>query len=312
MIKCLNLVGVFMIFFIKTSLKDKIRNFDHMIIKTGLMGAMGNKGSCLIRFNYLDTAFAFSCGHFAAGSSANASRVSEMIDILNKNFPLHKELRFKEHNAAFIFGDLNFRIDLEYNTCIKAINNRALSQLSHYDQFLKSREVNINLFDIEEGPLNFNPTYKYVVGSQEYDFKRKRVPSWCDRVLYKKSRFINQIAYNRAEFSISDHRPIYALFNIHTVKELSDKKSNIIREIKQNLILGINPNSLDNFEVVNSHSIKKTFNFESEPEEKSKCSQPHSHSHSHSQNDLFLSNHRGSTDLTEEKKSESEIVSFFK
>jgi hypothetical protein len=142
MIKCLDLVGVFMIFFVKSSIKDKIKNFDHLIVKTGLMGAMGNKGSCLIRFNYLDTSFAFSCGHFAAGGSANNSRINEMIEILNKNFPIYKDLKFKEHNVAFIFGDLNFRIDLEYNVCVNAIKNRNLSQLSQYDQFLKSKEVN--------------------------------------------------------------------------------------------------------------------------------------------------------------------------
>jgi hypothetical protein len=32
--------------------------------------------------------------------------------------------------------------------------------------------------------ITFLPTYKYVKGTNQYDFKSKRMPSWCDRILY--------------------------------------------------------------------------------------------------------------------------------
>jgi synaptojanin len=215
-----------MIIFIKTPLKEKIKNFDSHIIKTGLMGAMGNKGSCLIRFDYLDTSFAFSTGHFAAGSSANSSRISELTEILNRNFPLYKEAKFKDHNIMFIFGDLNFRCDIDYHSCLSLIKAKNLPQLLQYDQFLKSKEVNFSLIDIEEGEINFNPTYKYIINTQDYDSKKKRVPSWCDRILYKKSKFVIQNIYERAEYTYSDHRPVYSVFNCYAMKDqLKHKKS---------------------------------------------------------------------------------------
>jgi hypothetical protein len=248
MIKCLDLVGVFMIIFVKSSIRDKIVNFDSIIIKTGLMGTMGNKGSCLIRFNFLDTSFAFSCGHLAAGSGSNSSRISEVIEILNKNFPLYKRIQFREHNIFFIFGDLNFRCDVDYSTCMKLIINKDLDILADNDQFLKARYSNSNLFDLDEGKLTFNPTYKYVINTNEYDTKSKRVPSWCDRILFKKNEYIRQIAYDRAELSISDHKPIYSVFKAFAVKELKEEKAKIIKEIKANMVLGKRGSTVfDNF-----------------------------------------------------------------
>jgi hypothetical protein len=264
MVKCLDLVGVFMVFFVKTSLKDKIKNFDSQIIKTGLMGAMGNKGSCLIRFTYLETSFAFSTGHFAAGSSANASRINELTDILNRNFPIYKEPRFKDHTLMFVFGDLNFRCDIDYNACLNLIRARNLQQLMQYDQFLKSKEVNFNLIDIEEGVITFNPTYKYLLNSQDYDAKKKRVPSWCDRILYKKSKFINQIAYDRAEYTFSDHRPVYSIFSCHAVQEIKHKKSLLTKHIKQSVLLGLESEGNSS-----PHKyLQKSFNYKENEEKK--------------------------------------------
>jgi hypothetical protein len=243
-VKCLDLVGVVMLFFVKTTLKGKIKNFDHIIVKTGMMGTMGNKGSCLMRFNYLDSSFAFATGHLCAGGSANSSRIAEITEVLNKPFPNLKDLKFREHDICFVFGDLNFRIDLDLNTCKELIKKGSLAHLTEFDQFLKSKSVNYSLFDIEEGPLTFNPTYKYVYGGHEYESKKKRVPSWTDRVLFKKSKFLKQLSYGRAEYTHSDHRPVYSTFKVYAFAELKDEKDKIIKEIKQNIVLGINSHSI--------------------------------------------------------------------
>lgn len=253
MIKCLDLVGVFLIIFVKSSMKDKIKNFDHAIIKTGLMGTMGNKGSCLIRFNYMDTSLAISCGHLAAGSSALENRINEIHEILNKNFPIHKDLKFFEHDIAIIFGDLNFRIDVDFNTCLEMIGNKSLHILAEYDQLNKIKQINSTFSNLLEGSLDFNPTYKYVKGTNDYDSKRKRVPSWCDRILYKKSRFINQKMYNRAELLHSDHRPIFSIFTVCAYQEIKEEKAKLIREIKKNLLLDLKPFNLKNLTANNTN-----------------------------------------------------------
>ena len=48
-----------------------------------MSGAVGNKGSCFLRFSYLDTNFAVSCAHLAAGKK-NKERIAELTDIIHK------------------------------------------------------------------------------------------------------------------------------------------------------------------------------------------------------------------------------------
>ncbi|CAF5102013.1 unnamed protein product [Rotaria magnacalcarata] len=81
--------------------------------------------------------------------------------------------------------------------------------------FLISLEV---FREFIEGPIKFPPTYKYDVGSDEYDTSEKaRTPSYTDRILWR-SIFPNvqtkQLYYGRAEVKTSDHRPISAMFDI--------------------------------------------------------------------------------------------------
>jgi hypothetical protein len=247
-----------MIFAVKNDLKNNIIYFDSMIIKTGLMGTMGNKGSCLIRFQYLHTTFAFACGHLAAGSGANGSRISEIIDILNRNYPVYKRKTFKDHHLFFIFGDLNFRCDIDYSTCLSMINKREIEALLEHDQLNKSK-TNEYLSDIDEGIIKFNPTYKYVIGTSEYDSKKKRVPSWCDRILFKKNEYLTQLCYNRAEMNISDHKPIYSIFKAYAIKELKEEKAKIIKEIKANMILGMKSSQMFEQNNVDTGSLNRFY-----------------------------------------------------
>jgi len=144
--------------------------------KTGVFGALGNKGNLMLRFNYFDTSFCCACCHLAAGFSSINGRLSEIQDILNKAFS--NEMKFKDHDIQYIFGDLNFRIDMDNELCRKMIKNKSLSTLVDHDQLNKAKSTNTVLFDLNEGPLIFNPTYKYITGTDEYDNKKKRIPSW--------------------------------------------------------------------------------------------------------------------------------------
>jgi hypothetical protein len=250
-----------MLFIVKADLKDQIVNFDSLIIKTGMLGTLGNKGSCLIRFNYLDTSIALSTGHFAAGSSSNQSRLSELNDILNKNFPMYKKNTFKDHDAYIIFGDLNFRCEIDFQSCLDLIKLNKLDALAETDQFIRIKHTYHNFNTIKEGKLDFAPTYKFVIGSSEYDGKKKRVPSWCDRIFYKRCQYIRQINYNRAELSYSDHKPVYSLLKVCAIKEFREEKAKLVKEIKANMMLG-KQNSLvygnSNFEnLINIHDKEK-------------------------------------------------------
>lgn len=68
------------------------------------------------------------------------------------------------------------------------------------------------------------PTYKYIKKSNQYDFKR--VPSWCDRILYKSTPLkLGVRHYDRKEnISNSDHKPVFGVFNLLTKKEDLQKR----------------------------------------------------------------------------------------
>jgi hypothetical protein len=117
-----------------------------------------------------------------------------------------------------IFGDLNFRLEVENTQCRQMIKNGNLSQLAICDQFLKVRETNNNFSDLDEGPLLFNPTYKFNINSNDYDTSKKnRTPAWCDRILWKKHACIQQLLYDCADYRYSDHKPVYGFFRINTI-----------------------------------------------------------------------------------------------
>ena len=79
------------------------------------------------------------------------------------------------------------------------------------------------LVDIEEGDLTFDPTYKFDIKTTNYDTSKKnRVPSWCDRILWKRNINIQQLKYNSANYLNSDHRPIYGIFKVKYEKTYDD------------------------------------------------------------------------------------------
>jgi hypothetical protein len=80
-----------------------------------------------------------------------------------------------------------------------------------------------------EAIITFLPTYKYDVGTDEYDSSDKaRIPAWCDRVLTK-GHNLRQIHYDTAPLKFSDHRPVYATFQC-TITVIDEKKKQEISE----------------------------------------------------------------------------------
>ena len=132
-----------------------------------------------------------------------------------------------DHEICIINGDLNYRIDsIPRNTVIEAVKARNLPKLLDRDQLLASRRKNpgFRLRSFNEAPITFAPTYKYNVGSDEYDTsEKKRAPAWCDRLLYRGVGRIKQTEYRRHEIQVSDHRPVSGTFKLR-VKTITPNK----------------------------------------------------------------------------------------
>jgi len=62
--------------------------------------------------------------------------------------------------------------------------------LKEGDQLI--REMNNGLFaGFHEGQIGFDPTYRFERGNRNYSAEKERVPSWCDRILWKSLPSLN-------------------------------------------------------------------------------------------------------------------------
>ena len=72
---------------------------------------------------------------------------------------------------------------------------------------------------LQEGPLNFAPTFKYDIGSAQFDTSSKhRAPAWTDRVLFTANSQLEY--YNSCDgVHFSDHRPVVAILSCDVKQE---------------------------------------------------------------------------------------------
>ena len=235
----IDLIGIYLIIFAKTSVIKYIKNFDSQIIKTGFMGSIGNKGACLLRFNINDSKIAIACCHLSAGQEMYESRRSEITDVLNTSFKKYPTINFKDYDYYFFFGDLNSRVNLDYSNPLledifnnhpKTVNGD-FNKILIYDQIKQYQKESSLILQMDEAPIKFSPTYKYVIGSNEYDRMKKRIPSWTDRILFKKFSETSPLAYNKCLLSLSDHQPIFGVFRIKTEEINKEKRQKIVNQI---------------------------------------------------------------------------------
>ncbi|KAK5968672.1 hypothetical protein GCK32_009383, partial [Trichostrongylus colubriformis] len=116
--------------------------------------------------------------------------------------------------ATFWLGDLNFRVEQkEPEEVEELVRAKAFVQLLNTSDQLKQAMRQKEAFDgFEEQPISFPPTYRFYVGSTEYDLKR--TPSWCDRILYT-GDIIKPVSYiSNENVLVSDHLPVQGVFDL--------------------------------------------------------------------------------------------------
>ena len=64
--------------------------------------------------------------------------------------------------------------------------NTEFSSFLQYDQLYQYQKQNLSMLELDEAPIRFSPTYKYFIGTSQYD-TTQRVPSWCYRTIYSSS-----------------------------------------------------------------------------------------------------------------------------
>ncbi|CAF0886229.1 unnamed protein product [Brachionus calyciflorus] len=250
----IRMFGLFLIIYVKEKLIEKrvITEIFKSQVATGIMDMVGNKGSLGISFKLYESRVCFVCSHFAAdtdklekrNSDFNSARTKLNFQNENNNYTLSLD----DHETVFWFGDLNYRLDkLTLTKTFKLITSQDYEELLKYDQLNLSKN-NLKIFkNYNEGRINFKPTYKFITKTDEYEkqalitnldqednFGKVKLPSWTDRVLWRSNKctLIQYASINT--LTISDHKPVYALFNLQ-VKKIDEKKyqklyENVLKE----------------------------------------------------------------------------------
>ncbi|XP_015235267.1 PREDICTED: synaptojanin-1 isoform X9 [Cyprinodon variegatus] len=256
------LVGVCLFVFIRPQHAPFIRDVAVDTVKTGMGGATGNKGGVAIRLLFHTTSICFVCSHFAAGQSQVKERNDDYNEITRRlSFPMGRLLY--SHDYVFWCGDFNYRISLPNEEVKELIRQQNWDALTAGDQLLDQKNAGMIFRGFIEGKLDFAPTYKYDLFSEDYDTSEKcRTPAWTDRILWKRRKWnfnrtaeeMNMVGaastsaeaeenpeqawspgtlkyYGRAELKTSDHRPVVAIIDVDILEVDPEERHQVYKEV---------------------------------------------------------------------------------
>ncbi|KCV72050.1 hypothetical protein H696_01458 [Fonticula alba] len=289
------LVGACLVIFVRPHILPLIRNVERA--STGLSGMAGNKGGVGVRFDLAGAvaspgrgaaslasphptapaagvSLLFIGAHLAAGQSKTADRDADYqviagnlrfaalpgLDAVHRpgNEAPPPACGYRDHRHIFWLGDLNYRIAHFSNGFIRqAVAEGRFDALARYDQLRQSQGQGRAFVGVLEGPLRFPPTYRYDIGTRQYDTSEKnRSPAWTDRILWEPSTGLAGapvagapdapaapeeavlLGYDHVDRLLqSDHRPIHALFRLN-VGLLADTYAAAIQEMNAVLAAG--------------------------------------------------------------------------
>ncbi|KAF6138131.1 hypothetical protein GIB67_033545 [Kingdonia uniflora] len=222
------MVGIFLTVWVRSELRDDVRNMKVSCVGRGLMGYLGNKGSISISMSLHQTSFCFVCSHLTSGQKEGDElrRNSDVMEILRKTrFPRvhgpgdeNSPETILDHDRVIWLGDLNYRISLSYRMAKALVEMHNWRALLENDQ-LRTEQKRGRVFEgWREGKIYFPPTYKYsnnsdrYAGDEMHPKEKRRTPAWCDRILWS-GNGLHQLSYVRGESRFSDHRPVYSIFS---------------------------------------------------------------------------------------------------
>ncbi|KAK3113471.1 Inositol-1,4,5-trisphosphate 5-phosphatase 1 [Teratosphaeriaceae sp. CCFEE 6253] len=205
------LVGASLSIFVRASVLPLIKNVEGAVKKTGMSGMAGNKGAVAIRMDYADQSICLVTAHLAAGF-ANYEERNQDYRTISTGLRFNRKRSIEDHDMVIWFGDFNYRIGIENERARTLIKKGDVGTLYENDQ-LNLQMVHGRTFPFyTERTPNFMPTYKYNLGTDEYDSSEKaRIPAWCDRIVTRGDN-LRQLHYDTAPLRFSDHRPVYGYF----------------------------------------------------------------------------------------------------
>ncbi|KAJ4805284.1 Endonuclease/exonuclease/phosphatase family protein [Rhynchospora pubera] len=248
----------------RKNLRPHIGDVDAGAIATGIGRAIGNKGAVGLRMRVYDRVMCFVNSHFAAHLEAVNKRNAD-FDFIYRNLSfsrpsagvhgakvgatavqLHRAVNtnganseqeampeLAEADMIVFLGDFNYRLhSITYDEAREMVSQRCFDWLRERDQLRVEMKAGKVFQGMREAQIKFPPTYKFqrhVPGLGGYDSgEKKRIPAWCDRILYRDSRSISvaecslecpvvaAITHYDACMDVtdSDHKPVRCKFQI--------------------------------------------------------------------------------------------------
>ncbi|KAI7942272.1 hypothetical protein MJO28_012299 [Puccinia striiformis f. sp. tritici] len=260
------LVGLLIIAFVDESIAQDISNVSSAYLGTGTLG-MGNKGATAVRLKVCDTYLTLINSHLAAFQEQYEARNRDYLEICRRlTFPTRigsprssvsiPQLRFGGEGptaplpSADIFrtghliwaGDLNYRLNIAYaeakalaeRSSIEDCNTMLLS-----DQLKQQIESGKAFQQFQEGNIEFGPTYKFDIGTNNFDTSEKqRIPAYTDRILYLPGRMndIQILSYDSyPSISLSDHKPVGSTLTMRIYTVMKEKRDQMQNELLREL-----------------------------------------------------------------------------
>ncbi|CAK9171773.1 unnamed protein product [Ilex paraguariensis] len=175
------------------------------------------KGAVAVRINYKGIHMVFISCHLSAHAHNVEERNAQSRHISHSLFSKNRNPYARSAQITVWLGDLNYRLQgINTFPARNLIKNNLHQLLTGKDQLLQEAERGQIFNGYCEGTLAFKPTYKYDVGSSDYDTSYKvRVPSWTDRILFKIDDLdeIDATLHSYESMDLidsSDHKPVKA------------------------------------------------------------------------------------------------------
>ncbi|ELP95100.1 inositol polyphosphate 5-phosphatase, putative, partial [Entamoeba invadens IP1] len=237
------LCGVVIYVFHNERLKDKISDVGFGDCRVGAMsGTLANKGGVAYRMKIYDSTVCFVVSHLAAHQHFLERRYQDWTEIskmkityLDTQTSQPKKVGLLDHDVVVWMGDLNFRIDLSDGDVRKLLRTKNYIELAKKDQLLTAMKKKIIFQKFNEASLTFAPTFKVKIGEEDCVYEENRIPSWCDRVLWKceNGHYVQSMSYMSHEIYTSDHKPVSSILSLNLQEIDHNKKTEVLTYLEK-------------------------------------------------------------------------------
>lgn len=258
------LAALLIAIWVRKSLRKHVGDLDVGAVACGLGRAIGNKGGVGLRLRVFDRIMCFVNCHLAAhleavnrrnadfdhiyrtmsftrssnllnNAAVGVSSAAQMLRGTNAAAINSAEgkLDLAEADMVIFFGDFNYRLfGISYDEARDFVSQRSFDWLRERDQLRAEMKSGKVFQGMREAIIRFPPTYKFERGKPGlggYDSgEKKRIPAWCDRVLYRDNRSSTTVECSLGcpvvasiiqyegcmEVTESDHKPVRCKFDV--------------------------------------------------------------------------------------------------